>query len=228
MASPSRSASIVSTPRARAARRCSRALVALTAVGAIWAAASPSPSSGAATPAAARRAVQPAAGRILVAAPQLLDPSFARTVVLLTHHDRDGSLGVVINRPTTTALREVVPWVGDFEDRDDRLFLGGPVEQDHLLLLLRRSEAPPDSDRVFGDVWASGSLDTLRFVMEKRVPSTDLRAMAGYAGWGSGQLRAELERGDWYVLHGHDDLVFDADPATLWQVLVERARLPVA
>lgn len=225
MASPSRSTSVGSTLRARAARRSACVLVALTAVGAIWAAAS---SGAAPRTAAARRAVQPAAGRVLVAAPRLLDPSFARTVVLLTHHDRDGSLGVVINRPTSTAVREVVPWVGDFEDRDDRLFLGGPVEQDHLLLLLRRDEAPPASDRVFGDVWVSGSLDTLRFAMVKRVPSTDLRAMAGYAGWGPGQLRAELERGDWYVLHGHDDLVFDADPATLWRVLVERARLPVA
>ena len=172
--------------------------------------------------------LQPAAGRLLVATPQLVDPNFAHTVVLVTHHDSQGTLGVIVNWPSDHLLREAVPWVGDFEERDDRLYIGGPVDPERVVLLLRRSREPPKSERVLDDVWVSGSPETLRDAMVRRVDESDLRAMAGYAGWAAGQLEAELSRGDWYVVRGRPELVFDASPQTLWEALVKRARLPVA
>lgn len=160
-----------------------------------------------------------AKGKFLVASRTLQDPNFAETVILLVDYDRDGALGVVVNRPTDVALVEALPEIGELRRRDDVIYLGGPVARDRMLLLVRTRQQPPQSLRVFDRVFASGSLDALRKSMAR---GDAIRAYAGYTGWGPGQLDREVTRGDWFIGPADSNAVFAERPAALWNTLIER------
>ncbi|WP_238993185.1 YqgE/AlgH family protein [Nocardioides caldifontis] len=166
---------------------------------------------------------EPAAGRLLVATPALADPNFSHTVVLLLDHDDDGTLGVVVNRPTSVAVASVLPDWAVAVEPPEVLFEGGPVNTDAALAVA----AVPSGDgpeplgfrRLFG---ATGiiDLDTPPEVLAPAVAR--LRIFAGYAGWGSGQLEAEIAEGSWYVVDSAVHDVFGHDPARLWSAVLRR------
>ena len=160
-------------------------------------------------------------GMFLVAGPRLLDPGFARTVVLLLEYDETGALGLVINRPTQLSLRDalVTPPPGS---REHIVHTGGPVEHQRLLALLRSPDAVDDAQHLFGDVYASASFDTLRRMLEREGHAEDVRAYLGYAGWSPGQLDAELARGDWIVTPADAESIFDIPPGEVWEDLMRR------
>ncbi len=163
-----------------------------------------------------------ARGKFLVASRDIADPHFARTVVLLIHYDEGGAMGVVINRPTPVTLAAVLPDLAELKGRQDPVYVGGPVASDRLLVLLRSSEQPERAQAVFGDVYISGSMATLRDALGDPRPSARFHAFAGYAGWGVGQLDAEVARGDWHVMPADAGSVFDPSPAGVWDKLVRR------
>lgn len=170
-----------------------------------------------------------AKGRFLVASRSLQDPNFAETVILLVEYDANGALGVIVNRPTEVALVDALPELGELRRRKDVVYLGGPVGRDRMLLLVRTPQQPPQSLRVFDRVFASGSLDAVRKSVQRGEP---IRAYAGYAGWGPGQLDAEVARGDWFIGPADSNAVFADRPGALWDDLIERfsgdwARLPI-
>jgi putative transcriptional regulator len=166
---------------------------------------------------------QPAKGRLLVASRSLGDPNFAETVILLISYDaRGGAMGVVINRATKVRLATVLPDIEELRDRPDRVFLGGPVGGNLMLLLLRSPQHPKPSHRVFGDVYASGSVAVLRGAIGEKGKSGRLRAYAGYAGWGGGQLEREIGRGDWYLTAADAATIFDTPAEEIWPKLIER------
>ncbi len=158
-------------------------------------------------------------GKFLVASRSLQDPNFAETVILIVDYDRQGALGVVVNRPSEVALVEALPQVGELRKRKDVIFLGGPVARDRMLLLVRTRQRPPQSLRVFDRVFASGSLDALRKSMAR---GDSIRAYAGYTGWGPGQLDLEVSRGDWYIGPADSNAVFTERPTRMWDDLIER------
>src|SRR6185437_6604395 len=138
-------------------------------------------------------------GQLLVASPSLLDPDFRRTVVLVTEHGEHGAAGLVLNRPSDAAVEDVVPQLGWLAEPDERVYVGGPVEQ-NAVLVLAEFEDPDDSPvPVFGDV-GFVALDGDDDVAVRRK-----RIFAGYAGWGGGQLEEELARDDWIVEPAHLD-----------------------
>src|SRR5262245_7279560 len=161
----------------------------------------------------------PARGRFLVANRSLRDPTFVETVVLLVDYDDEGALGVVLNRPTDVPLTAALPEVEELHKRKDLVFLGGPVARDRMVLLLRAKTAPPQSVLVFDKVYATGSLDALRHTIGH---GESVRAYAGYAGWGPGQLDAEVARGDWLIGPADSKAIFDDPPDALWSRFVER------
>ena len=169
----------------------------------------------------ARPGFQPRRGMFLLAAPRLADPRFARTVVLLLEYDETGALGLVVNRPTRLPLRDAlaVPLPGS---GGHVVFAGGPVEHRRLIALLRSPDAVEDARHVFGDVHASGSIDTLRRMLERDASAADVRTYLGYAGWSPGQLDAELARGDWIVTPADAASIFDTPPADVWHDLMRR------
>ncbi len=159
-------------------------------------------------------------GIFLVSARQLSDPNFSRTVVLLLAYDAHGAMGVVVNRPSKLKIADAVKGIHGIGERLDRLFVGGPVTQSQITLLLRRSSRPVESTHVFEEVYMSGSPETLQSAIDERLSSARFRAFAGYAGWGEGQLDDEVSRGDWFILPADPDILFYPDPDDIWPMLI--------
>lgn len=166
---------------------------------------------------------KPAAHEFLIATHQQQGPFF-ETVILLIDYDRSGALGLIVNRPSRIAVAKVLPGVKELQGRKDRLYVGGPVSLDHLMLLIRSKIAPPHSTAVVDGVYASGSIDTLRAIASGKLHVATFRAYAGYAGWAGGQLDAELARGAWRIVPASADEVFTTQPGKLWEDLDERSK----
>lgn len=161
-------------------------------------------------------------GRFLVATETLQDPNFSRTVILMLSHDAEGAMGVVLNRPSDIGLRDAVPGISELRGRDDRLFFGGPVGLNLMIVLLRSARQPKEARRVFGDVYVTGSLAALREALVRKGKVERLRAFVGHAGWAPGQLENEIARGDWRVIDADPRLIFDTAPGEVWPKLHER------
>jgi putative transcriptional regulator len=166
----------------------------------------------------------PTTGSLLVAAPELSDPMFARAVVLVLRHDEEGTVGVVLNRPTNlvpaTIFPELEDGIGSYEGT---LFRGGPIAPTRLLYVVRGLAAatvngPEVLDKVFLSVDDTALADMTRLAEG----TNDLRLFAGHAAWGPGQLQREVSAGGWQVLPGTADLVFDGEPGNLWNKLEGR------
>lgn len=162
----------------------------------------------------------PASGKMLIATRDLNDPNFSETVILLVDHDEDGSMGIVINRPTTVAANTALPQIEDLEAYAGRLFFGGPVEIESLVVLFRAEDTPQGARRVLEDIHVSQDGDLLAELARKGLGDSELRLYAGYAGWFPGQLDMEIERGGWHVLPGRAALVFDDEPGDVWKKTV--------
>ena len=160
----------------------------------------------------------PAAGKFLVAGEHLRDPNFAKTVVLLLADDWHGSMGVIINRPSPVRLSAVVPDLDPSRKRTDLLFIGGPVSRMELLLLIRSTKLREKTMHVVDDIYMSRNPEVLERLMDDT--RNHFRAYAGYAGWGPGQLEAEVERGDWKILRADSKTVFDTPSENVWPGLI--------
>jgi putative transcriptional regulator len=166
-------------------------------------------------------------GRLLVATPLLGDPNFRRTVILIVEDEpEEGTLGVVLNRPTEVQVGQVLESWTDLVTGPSVVFKGGPVSPNSALALaLARGEDEPLG-------WRSldGSSLTARIgLVDLEAPPellaggiTSLRVFAGYAGWGPGQLQAEIDEGAWYVLAGEPTDAFLAEPERLWPEVLRR------
>ena len=169
----------------------------------------------------ARIGYPPRRGMFLVAAPALRDPRFAQTVILLLEYDETGALGIVINRPTELSLDDALVTPPP-NSAGHAVFAGGPVEHRRLIALFRSPVAEDGAQHVFGDVQASGSIDTLRRMLERDGHAADVHTYLGYAGWSPGQLDAELARGDWIVTPADAASIFDTPPGDVWRNLMRR------
>jgi putative transcriptional regulator len=157
-----------------------------------------------------------ARGKVLVATRDVVDPNFRETVVLLTDYDSKGASGLIINRRTEAPMSQVLPNLKNGPVTAHPVFFGGPVEAGGLALV--RSEAPPEGARhVFADVFLLNSRPGLDAEVAAGAGPDTFRVYIGYSGWGPGQLERETIDGLWHVLDGDPGLVFDADPASLWQ-----------
>ena len=158
---------------------------------------------------------------LLLSMPQLQDPNFARTVVLLCDYGREGAFGLVINRPTdvpaTSMVRLEPPIVGG---NDMPLWIGGPVDPQRGWILLG-DEPSVEFKRIREGLYLSTSPAVLREVLEAQTPPR-ARVLAGYAGWGPGQLDEELAQSAWLMADFDLDIVFDMPAATMWETAIRR------
>jgi len=154
--------------------------------------------------------------------PDLRDPNFFRTVVLLLEHGDQGSLGLVLNRPTGADIGEALPNWAKLTSAPACFYRGGPVEPSAVIGLARRARGGPEPERwapVLQDVGVvdlrsdpRGSIDVLEH----------LRVFNGYAGWGAAQLEGELTAGGWLVTDAEPDDPFTAAPDALWHSALHR------
>lgn len=168
--------------------------------------------------------VRPVGSTLLVATPRLEDPNFARAVILMLEHGGAGSLGVVLNRTSDTPVAEVLPSWGERAPGGELVRLGGPVEPD-ALLAVAVTMGPSEGCTPVGADLALVDLDMDPLLMGPTVAT--VRFFAGYAGWGPGQLGAELQQGAWWVFPSRPgDL--DLQAPSMWSVVVGRQRSPAA
>ncbi|MFF1696711.1 YqgE/AlgH family protein [Streptomyces sp. NPDC058257] len=179
-------------------------------------------------------------GRLLVATPALTDPNFDRAVVLLLDHDEEGSLGVVLNRPTPVDVADILEGWGDLAVAPGVVFQGGPVSLDSALGVAvipgeegasprprpRPSRGEPIGWRRVHGAIGLVDLDTPPELLAPALGS--LRIFAGYAGWGPGQLEDELTEGAWYVVESEPGDVSSPDPERLWRAVLRRQRSELA
>ena len=162
---------------------------------------------------------------LLLSMPQLIDPNFNRTVVLLCRHDDDGALGLVVNRPLMTTGRVIVnldPPVST--DRELQLWVGGPVEPQRSWILVGQETDEDDEAlgrKITSNLYLSTSPDLLRRLLEPSPPPLT-RLIVGYSGWGPGQLEAELEESAWLISDVDRDLIFNTPPDKMWETAIRR------
>jgi putative transcriptional regulator len=159
----------------------------------------------------------------LVAKRELADPNFRETVVLVTHPQRGGPWGVIINRPLDQPLSEVFSDQASLKGRKDVLHFGGPIARQRLVVLVRTAKPPPGATAFLRDVYTTADTNWIDGQLKRAEPTRGLKVFAGYAGWGAGQLQNEIARGGWHVLPADAETLFDKDPARIWPELIERA-----
>ncbi|MBZ4321988.1 YqgE/AlgH family protein [Streptomyces huiliensis] len=186
-------------------------------------------------------------GRLLVATPALADPNFDRAVVLLLDHDEEGSLGVVLNRPTPVGVGDILASWAALAGEPGVVFQGGPVSLDSALGVAvvpgdepgkdAPAGGPPGSARRPGRgdpvgwrrVHGAIGLVDLEAPPELLGSSVgSLRIFAGYSGWGPGQLEDELVEGAWYVVESEPGDISAPDPSRLWRSVLRRQRNELA
>ncbi|MCA2978317.1 MAG: YqgE/AlgH family protein [Myxococcaceae bacterium] len=156
----------------------------------------------------------------LIAMPQMLDPNFARTVVLVLEHDDEGAMGLVINRAADLTFAdlkqsqrlEIAP------GRElDPIFVGGPVEP-HRGFVLHDDGSVAERAALLPGLFLSVTTDALEPLVKD--PSTRLRFCLGYAGWGPGQIEREIQQGSWLFTEARPDVVLTGEPERVWSDVI--------
>ena len=158
-------------------------------------------------------------GRLVVATPALGDPNFSHTVVFLLDHGAEGALGIVLNRPSAVPVADTLPRWESLAAEPEVMFVGGPVQPEAVVALgSPRGEVEAVQPVVPGVGVVDLRADPLSLIGDV----ARLRLFAGYAGWGEGQLEAEIEEGGWFVVDATPDDVLGDDPDQLWVRVLER------
>jgi len=159
------------------------------------------------------------AGQLLLASPALHDPNFARTVVLIGVHSEEGAMGIVLNRPSSVTVGQAVPQLEHAVDELEPVYVGGPVQPNSIVFLAEFLDPTLAGLLVLGRIGfpaPDAGIEELTEATERR------RVFAGYAGWGEGQLDAELAEGDWITQAALPEDVFTAAPEELWGRVLTR------
>ena len=159
-------------------------------------------------------------GKLLVARRDSRDPVFAETVILLVRYDHDGTLGLAINRGTSLPISRALQSLKGTAGRSDPIYLGGPVEPQNILALLKANTMPDGATHVSGKIYLLSTKLLLEKTLAGQAGPAAFRVYLGYCGWGPGQLENEAGQGFWHIFAGDANLVFDSEPDTLWSRLI--------
>lgn len=159
---------------------------------------------------------------LLVSMPQMVDPNFARSVVLLAEYGRHGAFGLVVNRQMAEPAHEVIKPDQPMDIRKDlHLHVGGPVEPNRVWVLTAHRELDGDALEIMDGVYLSASPDLIRHALQTS-PDPQVRLVIGYAGWGPGQLDDELAASSWLMAPVEADLLFETPLDVMWETVIRR------
>jgi putative transcriptional regulator len=159
------------------------------------------------------------AGQLLLAAPSLNDPNFERTVVLVGLHSAEGAMGIVLNRPSQVTIAEAAPQLEQAVGESEAVYVGGPVQPSSIVFLAEFIDPEPAGVLVLGRIGfpaPEAEIEELSHAVDR------VRVFAGFAGWGEGQLEAEIEQGDWIAQVALPEDVFTDAPEELWSAALRR------
>lgn len=159
---------------------------------------------------------------LLVSMPQMLDPNFARTVVLLAEYGTHGAFGLVVNRQMEEPAHEVIRPEPPMDiQKEVHLYVGGPVEPNRAWVLTAHRSVDQDALEVTEGVYLSASPDAIKRALQSS-PDPRVRLVIGYAGWAPGQLDTELAASSWLMAPVQPDLVFDIPLEEMWETAIRR------
>jgi putative transcriptional regulator len=160
---------------------------------------------------------------LLLSMPQLIDPNFSKSVILLCEHASEGAFGLVVNRPSEITVADAVQLTPPIASPNDLpLLIGGPVEPQRGWIL---TAAPPEDvecRELGAGLYLSASPLLLRRALMARPAPRRTVVIAGYAGWGPGQLDQELEQSSWLIMPVELDLIFEIPSAASWEMAIRR------
>ena len=159
-------------------------------------------------------------GKLILASPTLIDPNFARTVVLIAEHTEEGAMGLVLNRPADSTVSDAVPDLAWLTDDDARVYVGGPVAETAVIVLAEFERPEMAGALIDDDLGFIGTDADDPEALEGAIRRA--RVYAGHAGWGPGQLEEELAEEAWIVEPPRREEVFTDAPEDLWAAVLRR------
>ncbi|MFY0627398.1 MAG: YqgE/AlgH family protein [Reichenbachiella sp.] len=163
---------------------------------------------------------KPERGDLLISEPYLPDPNFERTVILLCSHDENGSFGYVLNQVSQVVFEDLVK---DIEKFKEKIFIGGPVQQDTLHFLHRSENNAIGGEPIAEDIiWGGDYNYLLELIKTEKIDAKNFKFFVGYSGWSAGQLEEELAVKSWIVYkNASTNQIFDIAPDALWKTVLE-------
>jgi len=158
----------------------------------------------------------------LVAQKDLRDPFFRDAVVLVTHRIGPTPIGVIINRPTGITVEKAIADSGEASLKGELVYFGGPVSAEQVIVVFRAKNPPRHSVEVMQGVYMTMDREAIRSLLARKLSPKDIRFFAGYAGWGFGQLEAEVARGGWVLVRADAATLFEKKSDGLWQDLYRK------
>ncbi|WP_456406970.1 YqgE/AlgH family protein [Thiolapillus sp.] len=166
----------------------------------------------------------------LIALPTLQDPNFSRTVTYICEHTNEGTMGIIINRPSALQLTDILHHMGIEETPDTpadmRIFIGGPVQEDRGFLLHSPAKRWDSTLVITDDLAVTTSQDLVKALAKNEGPDNILFAL-GYAGWGPGQLEQELQQDAWIFGPASDEILFHTPVEQRWEAAAKLAGVDV-
>jgi putative transcriptional regulator len=157
----------------------------------------------------------PDKGRILIAEPFLSDMYFKRSIVLITEHNHQGSVGFVLNKPVNLDISELI---GDFPSFDCPFSIGGPVGTNTLHFIHTLGHLIPNSIHVYDNIWWGGDFEVLKDLIKNEViASNQVRFFLGYSGWTANQLEEELMQNSWLVTEMDSNVLMRHNMNEIWK-----------
>lgn len=141
--------------------------------------------------------LEPQTGRVLISEPFLMDNYFKRSIVLITEHTNEGTVGFVLNKPINIPINEIIE---NFPETSADLSLGGPVNTNTLHYIHTLGDIIPQSSKVIGDIYWGGDFDVVeRLILSGNIENGQIKFFLGYSGWSPNQLESELDANAWIV-----------------------------
>ena len=164
--------------------------------------------------------MKPRKGYLLISEPNMFDPNFKRTVILLTEHNETESIGFILNQPTKIGINDLID---EFPSFNAFVYIGGPVQKDTIHFIHSVGDLIDGSLNIGDNLYWSGNFQTLmQLVAEKKILSSQIRFFAGYSGWGAGQLERELEEQSWIIARGKSEIAFSEHNHKLWKNFISQ------
>jgi putative transcriptional regulator len=161
----------------------------------------------------------PEKGKILISEPFLPDTFFSRSIVFLTDHTEEGSVGFILNKKLDLKVCDAI---SGFDSWEEVLNMGGPVAPDTLHYLHTMGEEIEDSVHIMGNIWWGGNIDTIRsLIATGRMKESQIRFFLGYSGWSAGQLERELKDNSWVIAKLRHDLVMSSRGPDTWRKVLK-------
>ena len=154
-------------------------------------------------------------GRLLLSEPYLADPNFERTVILLTEHNEEGSVGFILNKPSESHVSEVMD---DLKGLEAQIYIGGPLQQDTLHFIHRHGDLEDAIELENGIYWGGNFEQLLTLIDDQRLSLTEIKFFLGYSGWSPDQLQEELKLNSWIVSDRvSQEVIFETLPDQMWK-----------